>query len=101
MLPGVYRENPYRKQPKCGHKYMPSGEEKGAPILSYEQQLRCKHHQNLIGIFGDNKPTTFVTSTGRRRESNSRRCCSIVAGRAVIARPPERALELLTESETP
>jgi arsenate reductase (glutaredoxin) len=25
----------------------------------------------------------------------------IVAGRAVIARPPERALELLTESETP
>ena len=69
MLPGVYEEKPNRNQPKCGHKYAHSGEEEGAPILSYKQQLRCKHHQNLIGIFGDDNPKDDV-----------RECNAVVCG---------------------
>jgi hypothetical protein len=56
MLPGVYREKPYRKQPACAKELQQAGDEQGAPILSYEQQLTCPHAQNLVGIFGDIKP---------------------------------------------
>ncbi|MFN2589052.1 MAG: right-handed parallel beta-helix repeat-containing protein [Actinomycetota bacterium] len=56
MLPGVYREGPYRKQPRCAKALQQPGEEEGAPILSYEQQLTCPHAQNLVGIFGDIDP---------------------------------------------
>lgn len=56
VLPGVYKENPYRAQPKCAEGLPGSGEDEGAPILSYEQQLLCPHAQNLIGIFGDINP---------------------------------------------
>lgn len=56
MLPGVYRETPYRKQPACAKDLQAPGEEEGAPILSYEQQLTCPHAQNLVGIFGDINP---------------------------------------------
>ena len=55
MLPGVYREKPFRAKPKCAEELEQSGEEEGAPILTYEQQLQCPQAQNLIGIFGDEK----------------------------------------------
>lgn len=56
VLPGVYRETPYRTQPRCAERFEQPGEEEGAPILSYEDQLVCPHAQNLIGIFGDVDP---------------------------------------------
>ena len=57
MLPGVYEETPYRAQPECAERLAQESEDEGAPILTYEEQLQCPHAQNLIGIFGDNKPT--------------------------------------------
>ncbi|MDQ3957337.1 MAG: right-handed parallel beta-helix repeat-containing protein [Actinomycetota bacterium] len=56
VLPGVYREKPYRRQPPCAKELEQSQEDEGAPILTYEQQLTCPHAQNLVGIFGDIKP---------------------------------------------
>ncbi|HEV2755041.1 MAG TPA: right-handed parallel beta-helix repeat-containing protein [Actinomycetota bacterium] len=56
MLPGVYRETPYRAQPECAKSLEQPGEEEGAPVLSYEQQLTCPQAQNLVGIFGDIDP---------------------------------------------
>ncbi|MDQ4024657.1 MAG: right-handed parallel beta-helix repeat-containing protein, partial [Actinomycetota bacterium] len=56
MLPGVYREKPYRAQPECAKELQQPGEEEGAPVLSYEQQLTCPQAQNLVGIFGDLDP---------------------------------------------
>lgn len=49
VLPGVYREEPYRTDPPCDGEFEDN-------ILSYEQQMSCPHAQNLIGIFGDAKP---------------------------------------------
>lgn len=57
VLPGVYEEAPYRDQPKCAERLAQDDEEPGAPVLTYQEQLTCPHAQNLIGIFGDNKPT--------------------------------------------
>lgn len=57
MLPGVYEEVPYRGQPKCAERLAEDDDGPGAPVLTYEEQLRCPHAQNLIGIFGDNKPS--------------------------------------------
>jgi hypothetical protein len=50
LLPGVYREKGNAGPPKgqCGA-LDPQG------ILSYEEQLRCPHVQNLIAILGDSK----------------------------------------------
>ena len=31
-------------------------QERGASVLSYAEQMRCPHAQNLIGVFGDTKP---------------------------------------------
>lgn len=56
VLPGIYREKPTRSQPKCAEDLPePSGEGGGA-ILSYKQQKNCSAAQNLIGIYGDDKP---------------------------------------------
>ncbi|HJR45803.1 MAG TPA: right-handed parallel beta-helix repeat-containing protein [Actinomycetota bacterium] len=68
MLPGVYREEPYRAQPKCAERLAQESEDEGAPILTYEEQLQCPHAQNLIGIFGDIKPTDD------KRECNAPQC---------------------------
>ena len=56
VLPGVYREKPFRKTPKCAKKLNEGEGEENAPVLSYEQQLTCPQAQNLIGVFGDVKP---------------------------------------------
>ena len=55
VLPGVYKETPYRAQPKCAEELEEQNEGEGATILSYEQQMQCPQAQNLIGIFGDEK----------------------------------------------
>ncbi|MGH2807005.1 MAG: right-handed parallel beta-helix repeat-containing protein [Actinomycetota bacterium] len=75
ILPGVYEEDPYRATPKCAANLaQDDGEGKGdeesqnAPVLTYEEQLECPHAQNLIGIFGDTKPTDD------KRECNSAAC---------------------------
>ncbi len=68
MLPGVYRETPYRAQPKCAKELAKNDEDPGAPILSYEQQMMCPQAQNLIGIFGDAKPADD------KRECNAAVC---------------------------
>jgi hypothetical protein len=56
VLPGVYRENPSRRQPSCARTLPQDDGGPGAPVLSYEEQYRCPHAQNLIGIFGDDPP---------------------------------------------
>jgi hypothetical protein len=56
VLPGVYRENPYRVRPKCADEVGDQNEDRGATVLTYREQLSCPHAQNLIGIFGDAKP---------------------------------------------
>ncbi|MGH2747222.1 MAG: right-handed parallel beta-helix repeat-containing protein [Actinomycetota bacterium] len=50
VLPGRYREDPYRAQPKCAAAF------EDRQILSYEEQLTCPHAHNLIGVFGDRRP---------------------------------------------
>lgn len=55
LLPGTYDEKPYRDDPECAGENG-GGEESGAPILSYQEQLMCPHAQNLIPIFGDMRP---------------------------------------------
>ena len=74
MLPGVYKEKKYRAQPKCAEELEEGGEEEGAPILTYEQQLQCPQAQNLIGIFGDEKTADDV------RECNAAVCDLQVEG---------------------
>jgi hypothetical protein len=68
MLPGVYRETPYRAQPPCAKDLPQPSEDEGAPILSYEQQLTCPQAQNLIGVFGD------VNPADDKRECNAPVC---------------------------
>lgn len=46
LLPGVYKEQQFRDDPLCA-------EALGEPPLSYEEQRKCPHAENLIGIFGD------------------------------------------------
>ncbi len=67
VLPGVYREKPNRRNPSCSHHGGNGDGEQGAPILSYEDQVKCPHEQNLIGIFGDK-------DFDEERECNSPRC---------------------------
>lgn len=55
VLPGTYREDPHRSQPKCAERFEKE-DGRGAPVLSYKEQLTCPHAQNLIGIFGDVHP---------------------------------------------
>jgi hypothetical protein len=50
ILPGVYREEEHAEPPRGQCAALdPQG------ILSYEEQLRCPHVQNLIAILGDGK----------------------------------------------
>jgi hypothetical protein len=49
VQPGVYRENPSLAPPSEDCAPLASKEEP----LTYEEQKRCPHVQNLIGIFGD------------------------------------------------
>jgi hypothetical protein len=63
VLPGVYEETPYRDQPDCAENLDDPG-----GILTYQEQLMCPQAQNLIGIFGDNKPDDD------RRECNAAVC---------------------------
>ncbi|MDQ3646017.1 MAG: right-handed parallel beta-helix repeat-containing protein [Actinomycetota bacterium] len=67
VLPGVYREAPYRAPPACMAE-LDEGSGEAGTILTYEQQLRCPQAQNLIGVFGDVKPGDDV------RECNSAVC---------------------------
>lgn len=67
MLPGVYKEKPFRTPPKCAEE-LPQSEGEGAAVLSYEQQMKCPQAQNLIGIFGDTNPTDD------KRECNAAVC---------------------------
>ncbi|MEA2433560.1 MAG: hypothetical protein QOG54_1017 [Actinomycetota bacterium] len=57
ILPGTYKEDPYRDVPKCAED-LPQKEDgaTGAPILTYKEQLFCPQAQNLIGVFGDINP---------------------------------------------
>jgi hypothetical protein len=48
VLPGVYREEAY-----AGPAEGDCAELDPGSVLSYEEQYRCPHVQNLIGIFGD------------------------------------------------
>ena len=50
VLPGVYREEPYRDRPKCADVVGSGG------LLTYEEQMECPHAQNLIAILGDSDP---------------------------------------------
>ncbi|HVM34064.1 MAG TPA: right-handed parallel beta-helix repeat-containing protein [Actinomycetota bacterium] len=74
LLPGVYRESPYRKQPACAKKLQDDDDSPGAPVLTYEQQLECPHAQNLIAIFGD------ATPGDGKRQCNSPVCDLQVEG---------------------
>jgi hypothetical protein len=49
VLPGLYKEDPSRKSPPCEKSL-------GPRPRSYEEQLRCPHAENLIGVFGDINP---------------------------------------------
>ncbi len=57
VLPGVYREEPSRRAHERGCDALDgdsNGDEPGTPsLLSYKQQRKCPHVQNLIAIFGD------------------------------------------------
>lgn len=48
MLPGVYREKPYTAKPTGACESVPVN-----GIVSYEDQIRCPHNQNLVAILGD------------------------------------------------
>ncbi|MGH2756020.1 MAG: right-handed parallel beta-helix repeat-containing protein [Actinomycetota bacterium] len=68
VLPGVYKETPYRAQPKCAEELEQQNEGEGATVLTYEQQMQCPQAQNLIGIFGDEK------TADDKRECNAAVC---------------------------
>jgi hypothetical protein len=57
VLPGVYREEPSLRAHREGCDNLDgqsNGDEPGTPsVLTYRQQRRCPHVQNLITIFGD------------------------------------------------
>jgi len=53
ILPGLYREEPSLPPPTGACAALPARWSSwGYQILSYEQQLRCPHNQNLVAIFG-------------------------------------------------
>lgn len=56
VLPGVYREEPSRAEPsgECAELDAPTSRfgVTEYQVLSYEQQLRCPHNQNLVAILG-------------------------------------------------
>jgi hypothetical protein len=48
MLPGVYREEPFTAEPTGACESVPVN-----GIVSYGDQVRCPHNQNLVAILGD------------------------------------------------
>jgi hypothetical protein len=56
ILPGVYREEPYRAAPTgdCAELEAPTARfgVTEYQVLSYEQQLSCPHNQNLVAVLG-------------------------------------------------
>src|SRR5829696_9396053 len=59
IQPGIYREQPSLKPLSPGCTGLA-----GQPVLSYEQQVACRHLQNLIAILGDG-PDPDITCDGR------------------------------------
>jgi hypothetical protein len=52
VLPGTYREEPYRARPDCADDVE---EESDGESLTYDQQVDCPHAENLIAILGQDE----------------------------------------------
>ncbi|MFG3036723.1 right-handed parallel beta-helix repeat-containing protein [Streptomyces sp. NPDC048330] len=67
VLPGLYEEEPSLPQPtgECATLKAPKSS-LGYQILSYEQQRRCPHNQNLVAILG--KKNLQIEGTGASRQ---------------------------------
>ncbi|MET7533122.1 right-handed parallel beta-helix repeat-containing protein [Streptomyces goshikiensis] len=66
ILPGLYEEEPSLPKPtgECAELEAPNSA-LGYQILSYEQQLACRHNQNLVAILG--KTDLQIEGTGASR----------------------------------
>ncbi|MFE9794474.1 right-handed parallel beta-helix repeat-containing protein [Streptomyces goshikiensis] len=66
ILPGLYEEEPSLPKPtgECAALKAPNSA-LGYQILSYEQQLACRHNQNLVAILG--KTDLQIEGTGASR----------------------------------
>ncbi|WP_284580104.1 right-handed parallel beta-helix repeat-containing protein [Streptomyces sp. 2P-4] len=66
ILPGLYEEEPSLPKPsgECAALKAPSSA-LGYQILSYEQQVQCRHNQNLVAILG--KKDLQIEGTGASR----------------------------------
>lgn len=66
ILPGLYEEEPSLGKPtgECAHLKAPDSS-LGYQILSYEQQVACRHNQNLVAILG--KTNLQIEGTGASR----------------------------------
>ncbi|MFJ6050976.1 right-handed parallel beta-helix repeat-containing protein [Streptomyces sp. NPDC092307] len=66
ILPGLYEEEPSLPTPtgECAALKAPQSS-LGYQILSYEQQVRCRHNQNLVAILG--KTNLQIEGTGASR----------------------------------
>ncbi|MET7335282.1 right-handed parallel beta-helix repeat-containing protein [Nonomuraea sp. NPDC005650] len=63
ILPGLYREEPSQPAPTGACAQLPARWSTwGYQILSFEQQLRCPHNQNLVAILG--KKDLQIEGTG-------------------------------------
>jgi hypothetical protein len=81
VLPGTYREEPTRGMPECGLEF----EERGATILSYEEQYDCPAYHNLISVFGDDNPA-----------DGERTCDAPVCGLQIEGTGPDPEAVLIT-----
>ncbi|MFF5446595.1 right-handed parallel beta-helix repeat-containing protein [Streptomyces sp. NPDC012888] len=66
VLPGLYEEEPSLPEPtgECASLKAPTSSF-GYQILSYEQQVRCPHNQNLVAVLG--KTDLQIEGTGASR----------------------------------
>ncbi|MCB5167128.1 right-handed parallel beta-helix repeat-containing protein, partial [Streptomyces bambusae] len=66
ILPGLYEEEPSLPEPSgaCARLKAPTSSF-GYQILSYEQQLQCRHNQNLVAVLG--KTDLQIEGTGASR----------------------------------
>ncbi|RFU87270.1 hypothetical protein DY218_07880 [Streptomyces triticagri] len=66
ILPGLYEEEPSQPKPRgaCARLKAPDSQ-LGYQILSYAQQKRCPHNQNLVAIMG--KKNLQIEGTGAER----------------------------------
>ncbi|WP_327251961.1 right-handed parallel beta-helix repeat-containing protein [Streptomyces sp. NBC_01244] len=67
MLPGLYEEEPSLPAPtgECASLKAPNSS-LGYQILTYEQQVACRHNQNLVAILG--KTDLQIEGTGASRQ---------------------------------